>query len=217
MDDSPEPATMPYASYGDGPTKVIALHVWLSDRHAFDALVPLLDRRAFTFVVSDARGYGEAMDVSGEFSMDEIVRDVLVLADSLGWQTFSLIGHSMGGKAAQRVLAMAPDRVSRFVGISPVPASGVRFDGPSAALFQRAGAEAEVRRRILDWGTGSRYHHVWLDLMVERSVTRSAPEAFAGYLTSWSGGDFHTEVAGADLPVETPVALATAAQRFLTR
>jgi hypothetical protein len=30
MDDSPEPATMPYASYGDGPTKVIALHGWLS-------------------------------------------------------------------------------------------------------------------------------------------------------------------------------------------
>jgi hypothetical protein len=28
MDDSPEPATMPYASYCDGPTKVIALHGW---------------------------------------------------------------------------------------------------------------------------------------------------------------------------------------------
>src|SRR5882757_528939 len=213
MDDSP----MPHASYGDGPSKVIALHGWLSDRHAFDALVPLLDRHAITFVIPDVRGYGEA---------------------------------------TQRVLAMAPDRVSRLVGISPVPASGVPFDDPTAAMFQRAVTEAEVRRQILDWGTGSRYHHVWLDTMVERSLTRSAPEAFAGYLTSWSAGDFHADVAGADLPVkvivgahdpdltaevmrstlltwfpqaelevfadaghyaieETPIALATAAQRFL--
>jgi len=252
MDDSP----MPHASYGDGPSKVIALHGWLSDRHAFDALVPLLDRHAFTFVIPDVRGYGEAMTVSGEFTMEEVARDVLGLADSLGWRIFSLVGHSMGGKAAQRVLAMAPDRVSRLVGISPVPASGVPFDDPTAAMFQRAVTEAEVRRQILDWGTGSRYHHVWLDTMVERSLTRSAPEAFAGYLTSWSAGDFHADVAGADLPVkvivgahdpdltaevmrstlltwfpqaelevfadaghyaieETPIALATAAQRFL--
>jgi hypothetical protein len=33
-------AAIPYARYGDGPGKVIALHGWLADRHAFDALVP---------------------------------------------------------------------------------------------------------------------------------------------------------------------------------
>jgi hypothetical protein len=49
---------MPHALYGDGPSKVIALHGWLGDRHAFDALVPSLDQRAFTFAIPDIRGYG---------------------------------------------------------------------------------------------------------------------------------------------------------------
>jgi hypothetical protein len=49
---------MPHALYGDGPSKVIALHGWLGDRHAFDALVPSLDQRAFTFEIPDIRGYG---------------------------------------------------------------------------------------------------------------------------------------------------------------
>jgi pimeloyl-ACP methyl ester carboxylesterase len=30
-----------------------------------------------------------------------------------------VVGHSMGGCAAQRLLADAPDRVERLVGISP--------------------------------------------------------------------------------------------------
>src|SRR4030081_3487578 len=50
--------TMPHALYGDGPSKVIALHGWLGDRHAFDALVPSLDQRTFTFAIPDIRGYG---------------------------------------------------------------------------------------------------------------------------------------------------------------
>jgi len=248
--------TIPHTLYGDGPIKVIALHGWLSDQHAFDALIPLLDQRAFTFAIPDIRGYGKAMDVSGEFTMDEVARDVLDLADGLGWPVFAVVGHSMGGKAAQRVLALAPDRVSKLVGISPVPASGSRFDGPTTDLFHRAVAEAGVRRLILDAGTGSRYHDVWLDTMTAYSWTHSTPAAFAGYLASWSGGDFHAEVVGVDIPVkvivgahdpdltadamratllqwfpraelevfadaghyaidETPIALATAVQRFL--
>jgi len=248
--------TMPHALHGDGPAKVIAIHGWLSDRHAFDALVPLLDRSAFTVAIPDIRGYGEAMDVAGEFTIDEIARDVLELADGLGWQDFAVVGHSMGGKAAQCLLTIAPGRVRKFVGISPVPASGVPFDGPTAGLFRSAVTTAEARRRIVDAGTGSRYHRVWLDNMVDHSLAHSTPDAFAGYLRSWSGTDFHADLAGVEVPVqvivgahdpdlnadvmratllqwfpgaelevfadaghyaidETPIALATAVQRFL--
>jgi pimeloyl-ACP methyl ester carboxylesterase len=247
----------PHTLHGDGPGKVIALHGWLSDRHAFDALLPLLDQRAFTLAIPDIRGYGEAMDVPGEFTMDEIARDALALADALGWRTFAVIGHSMGGKVAQRLLATAPDRISKVAAISPVPASGTGFDAPTADFFRRAVTDSGVRRLILDGGTGSRYHDVWLDTMTAYSWTRSTPEAFAAYLASWSAEDFHHEVVGVDVPFkiivgahdpdltadvmratllkwfpraelevfadaghyaidETPIALATVVQRFLT-
>src|SRR4051794_38129334 len=54
-----------------------------------------------------------AQNETGDYSMAEISADALALADELGWETFDLIGHSMGGMAVQRVLADAPDRVRR--------------------------------------------------------------------------------------------------------
>ncbi|MFI9381947.1 alpha/beta fold hydrolase [Kutzneria sp. NPDC052558] len=198
-------AILPHGSHGHGPVRVVALHGWLSDRHAFDSLLPLIDESRFTYVFPDVRGYGEAIDVPGEYSLDEVARDVLWLADELGWDSFSLVGHSMGGKASQRILADAPDRVRKLVGISPVPASGVPFDEATAAFFHDAIGNPAVRRTIIDVGTGRRYHDVWLDRMVEHSVRRSTPEAFAGYLDSWSGNDFHDEIVGLTTPVKTIV------------
>ena len=196
---------LPHGVHGHGPEHVVALHGWLSDRHAFDGLVPLVDRDRFTYAIPDVRGYGEAADIAGDFTLDEVARDVLRLVDELGWDTFSVVGHSMGGKAAQRVLADAPDRVRRLVGISPVPASGVPFDAVAEDLFRSAVAEPTSRRTIIDVGTGHRYHDVWLDKMVEHSVARSTPAAFAGYLESWSGTDFHREVVGITTPVKVIV------------
>ena len=73
--------------------------------------------------------YGQRRDVPGQFTMDETAADALAAADGLGWDRFSLLGHSMGGMAMSRVLLEAPDRVERnMVGISPVPASGVPLD-----------------------------------------------------------------------------------------
>jgi len=196
---------LPYGSHGSGPARVVALHGWLSDRHAFDALLPLIDVDTFTFVFPDVRGYGEAVDMPGEFTLDEVARDVLRLVDELGWDSFCVVGHSMGGKAAQRVLADAPDRVRKLVGISPVPASGVPFDEAGAALFRDAIGNPAARRTIIDVGTGGRYHNVWLDQMVGHSVRRSTAAAFAGYLDSWSGTDFHDEVVGLTTPLKTIV------------
>lgn len=196
---------LPYRIHGHGSEHVIALHGWLSDQHAFDAMIPLLDFSTFTFAIPDVRGYGQAMDLSGDFTIKEVADDVLLLADELGWDSFSLVGHSMGGKAAQRVLANAPQRIRKLVGISPVPASGVPFDEAAAELFHSAVSTPESRRRIIDAGTGRRYHDVWLNKMVSHSMLRSTPAAFASYLASWSGTDFHQEIVGLTLPMKVIV------------
>jgi pimeloyl-ACP methyl ester carboxylesterase len=193
---------LPHGLHGEGPEHVVALHGWLSDRHAFDALLPLIDHDRFTYAIPDVRGYGEAADVAGDFTLDEVAQDVLRLADHLGWDSFSVVGHSMGGKAAQLVLVNEPERIRKVVGISPVPAAEVPFDAAGAKLFHDAVSTPANRRAIIDMGTGQRYHHVWLDKMVEHSVARSTPAAFAGYLDSWSGVDFHHEVIGLTTPVK---------------
>jgi len=117
-------------------------------------VLPYLDESRFSYAFVDCRGYGEAMSIGGEYSTAEVAADTLALADHLGWESFSVIGHSMGGKVAQRIVADAPDRVRKLVGVSPVPASGTGMDAATTEFFTSAAHDPTVRRMIIDRGTG---------------------------------------------------------------
>ncbi|MFC9925971.1 alpha/beta fold hydrolase [Streptomyces sp. NPDC127190] len=191
---------LPHEVHGDGAHKVFAVHGWFADRSAYATVLPDLDRTAFSYALVDLRGYGEARDAGGAYTTAEAAGDLLVLADRLGWARFSVIGHSMGGAVAQRLLALAPHRVRRIVGVSPVPASGMPLDGEQGALFTEAAHRAENRRAIIDITTGGRRPAAWLDRMTARSLERSDATAFRAWLDSWAGEDFHTEVKGSEVP-----------------
>ncbi|MER7110565.1 alpha/beta fold hydrolase [Streptomyces sp. NPDC000229] len=194
------PFVLPHQRIGDGPHHVLAVHGWFADRAAYAPVVPDLDRTAFSYVLVDLRGYGEAKDAPGAYTTAEAAGDLLALADRLGWDRFSVVGHSMGGSVAQRVLAAAPDRIRRLVGISPVPAAGLLMPPEQWELFAGAAENPGNRRTIIDITTGGNRPAAWLDRMVRRSMDRSDPTAFRAWLDSWAREDFHAEVAGSDVP-----------------
>ena len=187
-------------SVGSGPRRVLALHGWFGSARGWGSLPELIDPDRFTYAFLDCRGYGERRDVPGEYTIAEISQDALALADGLGWDRFSVVGHSMGGIAAQRVLADAPDRVERLVGISAVPAGGVPFDEQGWALFSGAADDLGNRRAIIDLTTGNRLSRHWLDGMVRDSVQGSTVEAFRAYLPAWARTDFAAEITGNPVP-----------------
>jgi len=76
-----------------------------------------IDAGSFTYVLMDQRGYGDSRTADGACTVEEIAADAIVLADSLGWENFSVVGHSMGGKVAQRLVADAPERVTALAGV----------------------------------------------------------------------------------------------------
>ena len=190
---------------GNGPNKVLVLHGWFGDAHAFAPMEPALSRDEFTYAFMDYRGYGGMRDAAGAFTIDEIAADALALADHLGCAQFSLVGHSMGGMAVQRVLAMAPDRVRKLVALTPVPASGVPFDEAGWALFSGAADNRENRFAIIDYTTGNRLSHVWIASLVDYSLANASRHAFAAYLTAWAKTDFSAAVQGMPLPVKVIV------------
>ncbi|MCP2166555.1 alpha/beta fold hydrolase [Goodfellowiella coeruleoviolacea] len=192
---------LPHQIHGSGPHRVLALHGWFADRGAYRSIWPYLNETDFTYAFVDFRGYGQAKQIPGEFTLAEAAGDVLALADELGWAEFSLVGHSMGGKAAAAVLAEAPHRVRKIVGISPVPASGVPFDDQAWALFSSAPEQAGSRRAIIDLTTGNRLSGRWLDQMVAASFEAAAVDAFAAYLPDWARHDFHERIVGDPTPV----------------
>ena len=194
-----------YETFGHGPKKIVALHGWFGDEKTFAPLYRALDPDAFTWICPAYRGYGASKHIAGDYNVFEIAKDAIALADHLGVQKFSLVGHSMGGMAAQRALADAPERVEKLVAVTPVPASGVPFDDDTYAFFESAVNNAEAASGIVSMSVGGRLcqRFVRETALYPKKVALDA--AFSAYLKSWAKTDFHKEVAGKTLPVKVIV------------
>ncbi|MED7951642.1 alpha/beta hydrolase [Streptomyces sp. BE20] len=197
--------TIPHRLIGTGAHKVLVLHDWFGTSAGWGPFLDYLDGSAFTYAFLDYRGYGERRNVAGAYTLAEIADDALALADQLGWESFSLVGHSMGGKAVQQVLAQAPGRVRKLVGLAPVPASVYPMDAAAEKLFYGAAEDREKRFAIIDLVTGRRAGRVWLDLMVNRSLSLSTREAFGGYVRDWATADLVERIDGNPVPVKVIV------------
>lgn len=192
-----------YHRVGHGPHAVIVLHGWFGDAQAFAPMETALDGGAFSYVFMDNRGYGGMRGAAGEYSMEEVARDALDLADALGFATFSVVGHSMGGMALERLALLAPLRLRKLVAVAPVPSCGVALDRAARQLFLDASGNQQARRAIIDRSTGGRLSSTWLDWKAQYSLERADPAAFARYFLAWSDTDFSGEVmrAAPNLPL----------------
>src|SRR5260370_7216238 len=132
-----------HVSVGSGDHHVLAVHGWFGSSRGWGSLPEFLDGSAYTYVFMDLRGYGDRKQVAGEFTMEEAAADAIALADELGWDRFSVIGHSMGGKVAHQVLLQAPDRVDKLIGLNPVPATQLPLYEQGCALFPAPPANAD--------------------------------------------------------------------------
>jgi pimeloyl-ACP methyl ester carboxylesterase len=184
------------ATIGSGDHHVVALHGWFGSARGWGSLPDYLDRSAFTYAFMNLRGYGGRRAVPGDFTMQEAATDAVALADELGWDRFSLIGHSMSGQAIQHVLLQAPGRVRRLIALNPVPATGMPMDEDSWALFSGAARSRDNRFAIINFTTGGRLPPAFVDHIVRHSLDNSSVNAFAAYLESWAKTDFAEQVNG---------------------
>ncbi len=187
---------------GSGDHHVIGLHGWFGSARGWGSLPDYLDSSAYTYAFMDLRGYGRRRQVPGDFTMEEAAADAIALADELGWDRFSLIGHSMSGQAIQHVLLQEPGRVRRLVGLNAVPATGVPFDDDGWALFSGAAASPGNRAAIINFTTGSRLTSTFINQIVQHSLDNSTAEALGAYLKSWAKTDFSAQVKGNEAAVK---------------
>lgn len=186
---------------GSGPRTVLLTHGWFGSADGWGPFVDDLDRDAARWVFTDVRGFGQRRGEQGDQSLDESARDLLAVADELGAERFTLVGHSMGGAVVQRALALAPDRVEALVGITPVGAMPTPFDDAGRGLFWGAAESRDNRFGIIDFTTGNRNTPLFVNRIVDWSLEHSDVDAFARVLDAWAGADFADEVRGRELPV----------------
>ena len=134
------------------------LHGWTSYRGVWDSTLRALQSR-WSCVAPDLLGFGDSdKPAGGDYSIAAQGRRVLRLADALGYEHFTLIGHSMGGQIALHIAAcLAPDRVTQLVDVAGV-VTGVLT--PSA----RSLYPAVTLGKLLPWGyhvTRALSHYRW--------------------------------------------------------
>jgi pimeloyl-ACP methyl ester carboxylesterase len=179
-----------HKTIGNGPTKVVVIHGWFWDHRVFAPIFDCLDADRYTFAFPDIRGYGNSRNVSGSFTIGEVAADAIALADQLEWREFHVVGHSMGGKAAQKVAMEAGTRVRSVVAVTPVPASALPFDDAVFGFFAAACDQDEVALTLMSDSVGDRLSRTWLKSMLRRARDTAKPEAFKNYMRSFIKDDF---------------------------
>ncbi len=112
---------------------VLALHGWLDNAASFDRLAPLLPGLRLVALDLPGHGLSDHRPPGIHYHFVDFVADVAAAADALGWDTFSLLGHSMGAGIASLLAGTLPERVVRLALIEGLgPLSARPADNPPA-------------------------------------------------------------------------------------
>ena len=101
---------------------VILLHGWPYDIHSYADVSALLAAQGFRVIVPYARGFGstrfKSKDTVRNGQQAALAHDVLALMDALGIQDAILAGYDWGGRTANVVAALWPQRCTGLVAVS---------------------------------------------------------------------------------------------------
>jgi pimeloyl-ACP methyl ester carboxylesterase len=94
---------------------VLAVHGWMDNAASFDSLAPYLSDYYMVALDLPGHGFSSHRPVGVRYHILDYVGDVLRVADHLGWERFSLMGHSMGAGIASYVAAVASERIDKLI------------------------------------------------------------------------------------------------------
>ncbi len=187
---------------GSGKEKVLVMHHWMGDSTSYDSMIPYLNTNDYTYVFVDLRGYGRSMEMKGTYSVEEASKDAMKLIDSLAWDNFHLIGHSMSGMIVQKIAVSNPSRVKSVIAITPVPACGSPGPKEMMDFFESAALNNdEAAMECVNTLTSNRYTKAFAKKMVLDNRQWSTSEARLGYMKMFFYTDFSEAVKGLQTPI----------------
>jgi pimeloyl-ACP methyl ester carboxylesterase len=144
----------------------------------------------YRLIAPDQRGFSGSSKPEGvqAYQPKNMVADLLALADHLGVDTFTLVGHDWGGAIAWMAALNHPDRVKRLImanAAHPFTYQKALFDDPD----QRASAQyiTEMRRPDFEGIVAQMGWDAYFDSRFAEpsAVSRITPEERAIYLAQW--------------------------------
>ena len=110
------PIEIEYEDHGEGDRPFLLVHGFTGSRDDFREVLPPLARRGRTLAL-DLRGHGGTTNPGdpAAYGLGILKDDVVGFLDALGIERCDLLGHSMGGMVALRLVLEHPERVASLV------------------------------------------------------------------------------------------------------
>ncbi len=216
---------------GEG-VPIIALHGWLDNAASFIPLSEHLTQHHLLAVDLPGHGHSDHLPASAAYHLADNLKFISGLADSMGWQRFVLLGHSMGAAIACIAAAAMPQRVvalSLLDGLGPLALSPELEVKRLRQLFAEE-QEARPSRPFdsIDLAARLRQRHNHFPISLEAAqiiVERSLQQREDGYHWRYDrrlkehSSHYYTEqqVAGILAAIESPSMLISADDGALAR
>ena len=101
--------------------RILATHGWLDNAASFDFLAALMPDFRIVSIDFPGHGFSDHLPESGHYEHLSRAIQMLEVVDSLGWEKFSLLGHSLGGIVSMVVAGLFPERVEKLGLIDVIP------------------------------------------------------------------------------------------------
>jgi pimeloyl-ACP methyl ester carboxylesterase len=186
---------------------VIVLHGWGASYEAVRSIVAGLEDHA-EVIALDLPGFGDAPPPPVPWAAGDYARFVLSMADQLGLERFSVVGHSNGARIALVLAGEHPDRIERLLltgaaGLKPRRRPGYYARVAVAKLGRVAGAlggppgrrvQERLRRRVAsaDWLAASETMRGTFRLLIAEDLTGRLARVAAPTLLIWGEDDADT-------------------------
>ncbi len=102
---------------------LLFVHGYTGSHDGWDGVVERLADR-YRCIVMDLRGAGDSEHTSGGYAIEQYAADVVGVADALGLERFTYVGHSMGGHVGMWLGLEHAERLARLVLVAPGMADG---------------------------------------------------------------------------------------------
>jgi pimeloyl-ACP methyl ester carboxylesterase len=205
---SPVPTPLPLIvrELGGAGAPLVVLHGLLGSSRNWQSAGVALAERGHCVLAPDLRNHGSS-PWGDDCSYAALASDVIAMLDGLSLGPVHLVGHSMGGKAAMRLVMDRPDLVARLTVVDIAPRAysdrvRVEFAAMNAldltAVTSRKDAEAKLAAQVPEWGMrqfiltnlGQDAEGRWRWTVNREALTNSLPEILGNSLAVgevWDG------------------------------
>lgn len=137
-----------YIAYGQGPERILFIHGFQASARIWEKVQNALPAERYTSVALNNRGAGksDAPPHESDYGVPIFAADAFELARALGWERFTLVGHSLGGATAAQFALDHPEVLKGLVLLDPASPNGRAFAGGDHELTATIDALMAGRR-----------------------------------------------------------------------